>query len=439
VQTLEDRAVPTILTPVYSATFADARSDGNEFAVNGKHYWTITAGADNYQIDQYERPTVQSYKLRNLDGVELFATPEYFANLDIVEARAGVDDQHLFVSIKMAGLDRRTEDGARDIAGLVYGYGFRLATANDGGGGLLVVSDQPALKLGATFGSLGTFVYRDMNGDVGGAGLDVTKQDQLSEVGGNGYESVVVSDGRIGSTTVLRARIDPNDSTVVEFALNYSALGLTREQVENLPYLEFEANKGLRDPGNYAWNDEYTQSEAGSPYRAAFGDRTKSEFGTQGLGNIYELDTLRGGPVRPPDQGLASISGFVFLDENLDGAKQLTEFGFQGIRMLLMGTDDNGNAVSVTVMTDADGFYQFSNLQSGTYSIFQLDEPTESPNGFPLIDGFNYPGNLGGVSQEFSRGGPTNPPAIDGILNIRLDSGDDGVNYNFTELEDRPD
>jgi hypothetical protein len=426
------------VAPVYTATFTDARTDDNELVVQGKHFWTVDAGADNYQTDQYQRPTAQSYKVRTVNGDQHFATPEYLANLDIVEGRAGVDDQSLYVSIRMAGLDRRTEDGARDVLGLTFRYGFRLATEADGGGGLLVVADQPALKLGTRFGTLSTFVYRDTNGDVGGTGLDITKQDRLDEVGGNGYETVVASDGRAGGTTVVRARVSPADPTVVEFALDYAAVGLTRTQIEELPYLEFEANKGLQDRANYAWNDEYTRSEAGSPYRATTGDRSKSEFGTQGLGNIYELDTLRGGPVRPPVAGVGSLSGFVFLDTDLDGVKQAEEVGFEGILMLLTGTADDGTPVSMSTVTDADGFYQFANLPPGTYSILQLVEPTVSPGGFALIDGLNYSGTLGGTVREFSAGDIFNPPAVDGILDIRVDGGDDGVNYNFTEVEDRP-
>ena len=199
--------------------------------------------------------------------------------------------------------------------------GWRTATDSgwrlqeDGGGGLLVTADQPAFKNKppTRFGSVGTFIHRDFNGDVGGTGRSVTKEDRQAEVGGNGYERVVASDGRkLSGERVLWVRIHPADRTVVEFALKYKSVGLTESDLANIPYLEFEANKGLKDPANYLWNDEYKKSEAGSPYRAATGNL--SEFGTQGLGNIYELDTLSGGPIAPPPEGERSLSGFVFLD-----------------------------------------------------------------------------------------------------------------------------
>ena len=85
-------------TPVYMRTFNDAITADNEFvASDGKHYWTIDSGADSYQNEFYERPTVQGYYVRSLDGVEeRFATDEYHANLDIVSGKAGFDDQFIY-------------------------------------------------------------------------------------------------------------------------------------------------------------------------------------------------------------------------------------------------------------------------------------------------------------------------------------------------------
>lgn len=300
VEVLEVRtALSAAPAPVYTTTFDDAVTGDNGFvAADGKRYFTVDAGADVYQEDVYERPTAQTYKVRTLaDGTQRFGAEEYYANLDIVSAQVGYDDDYLYVSIDLYGLDKYTSDGKTSLEGLAYRYGFRLSTQEDGGGGFLVVADQPQAKNGTTFGGPGVFVYQDVNGDVGGAGLGVTKQDVPAEVNGNGYERVFASDGRVASGAgVVLVRVNPNDPTVVEFALDYKALGFSASDLANLS-LEFEANKGLKDPANYRFNDEYTKNEAGSPYRATHGDLSKSEFGTQGLGNIYELDTLRGGPL----------------------------------------------------------------------------------------------------------------------------------------------
>jgi hypothetical protein len=420
---LEPRWQPAApVNPVYTATFADAVTIDNEFTgADGKHYWTIDSGADQYQNDTYERPTVQTFKVvPAAGGAQFFATGEYYANLDIVEGRAGFDETFLYVSVRMAGLTRHTSDGAVTTEGLVYQYGFRMALEADGGRGLLVVADQPELKNkpNTGFAGLGTFIYRDANGDVGGTGRSVTKQDREAEVGGNGYERVVASDGRTSNgRQVLWVRINPADPTVVEFALDYQAVGLTEADLRALPYLEFEANKGLKGPSSYAWNDEYKQSEAGSPYRATSGDLSKSEFGTQGFGNIYELDTLSGGPITPPQESEGSLSGFVFQDNNGNGLLDAGDTPLSGVTIFLFWQDAEGNAQHRMTTTDIDGSYRFDELAAGTYEIVEMQ-----PFGF--LDGPDYVGSLGG-----------NDEMNDQFSEIVLEEGESGENYNFTEGE----
>ena len=103
----------------------------------------------------------------------------------------------------MAGLTHSKSDWSSVTEGLIYQYGFRLARETDGGGGLLIVADQPGLKNDPSteFASVGTFIYSDANGDVGGRGRTVTKSHRWSEVFGNGYEQVLASDGMIPSGT----------------------------------------------------------------------------------------------------------------------------------------------------------------------------------------------------------------------------------------------
>ncbi|MCI0459517.1 MAG: hypothetical protein L0Z62_21415 [Gemmataceae bacterium] len=422
---LEDRvqASATPTAPVYHVAFDDAVTADNAFtAADGQRAWDVDPGADDYQTDVYERPTTQSYRVRlTPEGEQRFAAEKYHANLDIVRARAGFDDRFLYVSIELAGLDVRTADRTSTPEGLVYRYGLRLARQADGGGGFLVVADQPALKNSpaTAFGQQGTFIYRDGDGDVGGTGLDVTKQDRPAEVGGNGYEQVFASDGRTeGGTRVVWVRTSPADARVVEFAINYSALGLTAEDLRQLPSLEFEANKGLQDPANYLWNDEYTGSEAGSPYRATAGDRSKSIFGTQGLGNVYELDTLRGGPLG--NLGPAALSGFVYMDLNANGVRDEGEPGIEGVSLMLTRTDLAGDSEPVFVTTNSDGFYRFEGLAPGTYRITELQLAS-------LEDGAESVGLVGGVE----RGTVLENDVIGEIV---LGPGENGVFYNFGEL-----
>lgn len=422
--TLDDRLVPTPLTPLYTATFADAVTADNAFTTQGgQTAWTIDAGADEYQNDRYERPTAQTFTVQTAaDGSQRFAATEYYQNLDIVNARAGFDAKYLYVSIKMAGLNKVTADGSQSYEGLGYQYGFRIANQTDGGGGLLIVADQPQFKgsPNTAYGQAGTFIYRDANGDVGGTGRIISKQDRPAEVNGNGYDRVLASDGKLGSgKQVLWVRVSPTDPNVVEFALDYKAVGYTTANVANLAYFNAEANKGLKDPGNYLWNDEYTKSEAGSPYRATTGNLSQSEFGTQGLGNIYELDTLDLGSLVAAEPG--SIAGIVYADRNRNGVRDAGEDGISDVQLVLSGIDDQGTAVTMTAFTDTDGTYRFADLRPGTYSIQETQ-----PSGYS--DGVDTIGSLGG--QLFNDDVDGN----DQFFDIVLGAGQNGVGYEFGEF-----
>lgn len=285
-------------TPVYTNAWTDCRTDDNRFkGGDGAFYWDVDAGCDIYQQDVYERPTTQSFQLVK----KRFGAKEYFEYLDITSAQAGFDSQFLYIAIDLRGRNHRTSDGGIIPVGLAERYGFRLSVDPDGRYGFLMVSDQPELKLKpkTKWGRIGLSGYADTNGDVGGAsdgptGLTVTKSDNPDEEDGmNGYDTAIIQDGRLSDeTTVLWARINPLDKTIVEFALDYGAIGLTQADLSNLGNLEFEAIKGgPKDPQNYRWNDKYTKAEAGSPNKGSGG---LSEFGTEGCKDIYEVDTLRG-------------------------------------------------------------------------------------------------------------------------------------------------
>ena len=70
----------------------------------------------------------------------------------------------------------------------------------------------------------------------------------------------------------------------------------------------------------------------------------------------------------------ASITGTVFSDLDFDGVQDSGEAGLENLEIQLL--DSSGN-IAATTITDASGFYEFSNLDPDPYIIRQV-----SPSGF---------------------------------------------------------
>ncbi len=314
--------------PVYSRVLNDAVTGGNDFISGGFRFYTINPGADQYQIDLYERPTSGGYQF----FLTSYAAEEYHAYIDITTGRFGYDNQFVYAAIELAGLDIRTKDGVNNPAGLRARYGVRFGPDPDGRFSTLLRVAQPetAGLPNNVYTSIRAEGYRDTDGDVGGragplhggagpSGINVTKTDNiLEEQGLNGYDQqFITSDGLLESSgqPVMWQRISPTNPNVVEIAFDYVAAGLTRADLDALRYLHFEAVEGgPSDPSGGLWNDQFTGIEAGSPNP---GIGTDNEFGTQGLGSINLVDTVRllPNPTCPAD---FNRDGFVNPDDLSD-------------------------------------------------------------------------------------------------------------------------
>jgi hypothetical protein len=124
-------------------------------------------------------------------------------------------------------------------------------------------------------------------------------------------------------------------------------------------------------------------------------------------------------PVPPPPPPLASLSGTIFQDDNGNGVRDAGEVPVGGVWVTLTGTDALGNAVSLSVQTDNNGFYVFAGLQAGTYTISHA-----------LI---GYDGEIAKVGTV--NGSTDGTVTANGALGqIQLAAGDNGINYNFAEL-----
>jgi hypothetical protein len=109
------------------------------------------------------------------------------------------------------------------------------------------------------------------------------------------------------------------------------------------------------------------------------------------------------------------LAGFVYVDANNNGNKDLGEPPISGVIITLTGTNDLGQSITQTTTTDGNGAYLFANLRPGTYKLNE-----KQPINF--IDGKDTIGTPGGTTSN------------DMFSNIMLPAGFCGMNNNFGEL-----
>ncbi len=122
----------------------------------------------------------------------------------------------------------------------------------------------------------------------------------------------------------------------------------------------------------------------------------------------------------------AEISGRVFSDSNNNGVLDGAETGLAAVPLVLTGTDDLGQAVNLTVNTQADGTYLFPSLRAGTYTVTEPTQPAGTVNGITTA------GSSGGTATNVA----TTPSAISAVV---LAMGAKSQQNNFAEVGFSPD
>lgn len=113
----------------------------------------------------------------------------------------------------------------------------------------------------------------------------------------------------------------------------------------------------------------------------------------------------------------ASLNGYVYQDANKNGVREATEKVFANSKITLTGTNDKGQAINLQSVTNASGYYEFTDLRPGQYAIKQTLAPTG------VTAGKLTAGSLGGTigsARDFQA--------------IQLLVGATGNNYNFAHI-----
>lgn len=290
--------------PSYSLHVNDAITGDNQFTSGGNHYWYVNSGADSYQNDIYERPTVQTYTQETIGtmigsdteysaGASVPAAggsdPTYFGYIDIVKGHYGYDTQYMYFGIELFSTKKvGNNNAATSDFGESAVYNVRISEDSNGKNGLNISGEAASDYDNGGYSSYNQAKasgYQDTTGDVGGP-LGITTPDEGVI---SGFDTQIIDNGKLKSNSkdILWTRYTTTTAgrPMVEFAFDYvtynSDTAYNIDPSDGIDYLVYDATRGLKGGGNYLWNDKYKLSEAGTPY-----DPNNQPQ------NIYALDTL---------------------------------------------------------------------------------------------------------------------------------------------------
>jgi VCBS repeat-containing protein len=107
----------------------------------------------------------------------------------------------------------------------------------------------------------------------------------------------------------------------------------------------------------YTADTDYTGTET-------FTYTIEDEYGNTDTATVTVTVTDGGG-----ETGDSKITGYVFIDTDNDGERDSGEIGVPGALITLTGTSDGGNSVSKTCLTDDNGYFVFTDIPAGTYTL----------------------------------------------------------------------
>ena len=311
----------------------------------------VTMG-DDFVANLFERPFTETEMV-------------YRPDLDIYKTEISSDDNFYYVAIYLNSLHA---DG--DLQGI---YGVEIDSDKDGRGDLLVIVEQPT---STSWDIAGVSAHTDLNHDVGGS--TIMRPD--SGYGGDGYENVVFSSDVLDDPDKAFARVALGDPPSVTIALKKSL-------VDSSTFVwGVWAADSLLDPALIDIHDNFTDTEAGSPYEShsnyplaavnLIDNTCRETYGFEptvaipGLCVQPEIPTATPEPTDtqvPPTPEPGTISGVVFRDINGNASRDSGEplWAYSSTVTLYSGSSCSGTAINSTT----EKTFSFTGLAAGTYCV----------------------------------------------------------------------
>lgn len=314
-------------------------------------------GGDDFVANLFERPFTENDMI-------------YRPDIDITKAEMSEDNNFYYLTLYLHDTD---PDG-----NLNGSYGVEIDTNRDGRGDLLVIARRPSSN---DWDITGVSVHKDPNKDVGGS--SIMRPD--SGYTGDGFEQVLFSADVLDDPDTAWARVAKGSPPSVTIAFKKALLGNTNTFVWGV-----WAAETLLEPALVDLHDNFTQTEAGSPYQshstypvAALNlvDNTcretyKFEAESPIPGLCYRPEEPEPTPEPtltetepPPDETeepTGNINGVAFDDGNNDGDRDTGEpLTVYSITISL----HNSSCTNAAIASTNSKSFNFSGLVSGTYCV----------------------------------------------------------------------
>ncbi|MCZ2342684.1 MAG: carboxypeptidase regulatory-like domain-containing protein [Bacteroidales bacterium] len=353
-------------------------------------------------------------------------------------------------------LPPQTDDGTTYITGTVFLDGNRDGTLTGGetgiGGVTVELVDSHGVVVGTTITNPdGSYIFTDVP-----PGNYTVRETQPGEYGSSSPNTVPVS---VPSDLTPVSGIDFGETTGSIAGSVYNDLngnGIRDAGEPGIPNVSVQltgtdvngnpvSQSATTDvDGNYLFTNlpagSYTVTEPTQP--SGYADGLES-IGTAGgvAGNDVIATIPLGGGVQASgyhfgELGVNSLSGYVYLDYDLNAVRTTgpgtPDLPIPGALVLLVGTDTDGNPITRSALTDANGYYEFTDLPAGSYQIIENQDalPTTALPMDGVYDGATSIGSLGGTLPAGMLG---NISAVD-LTGNSTGTAQNGTDYNFGEL-----